>query len=343
MVTLSRAHRDQAAPDAGGQRHGGAGRTRVDIVIPVYNEVRQLEHAVRTVRAHLDAHVPFESTVTIADNASTDGTWTVAARLAAQVPGVRALHVAQKGRGRALKVAWAASDASVLAYMDVDLATGLDALLPLIAPLVSGHSDLAIGSRLAPGARVQRGAKREIISRGYNLVVRTVLGTGFTDAQCGFKAIRADVAAGLVPLVVDNAWFFDTELLTLAEHNGMRIHEVPVDWVDDPDSRVDILPTAWADLVGTWRLRWRLLGRTWRVERRRRGDRVGPRRATGWAAGAAAASVVLVVTGALAWPLPATAGVAALLASGAALRTLRVVLRRRSRYRRHIRSGLDGR
>jgi putative flippase GtrA len=138
--------------------------------------------------------------------------------------------------------------------MDVDLSTGLEALLPLVAPLLSGHSDLAIGTRLARGSRVVRGAKRELISRSYNAILHVVLGARFSDAQCGFKAIRADRARELLPLVRDRAWFFDTELLVLAERAGMRIHEVPVDWVDDPDSRVDIVATAIADLRGVARL-----------------------------------------------------------------------------------------
>lgn len=121
--------------------------------------------------------------------------------------------------------------------MDVDLSTGLDALLPLVAPLVTGHLDVAIGSRLASGASVARGPKREFISRSYNLLLHTVFATHFHDAQCGFKALRADAAAALLPQIDDDEWFFDTELLLVAEHNGLRIHEVPVDWVDDPDSR----------------------------------------------------------------------------------------------------------
>jgi putative flippase GtrA len=149
---------------------------------------------------------------------------------------------------------WSASDADVLAYMDVDLSTDLAAVLPLIAPLVSGHSDLAIGSRLARGSRVVRGPKRELISRTYNLILRTTLAARFSDAQCGFKAIRADRARELLPLVEDTGWFFDTELLVLAERRGLRIHEVPVDWTDDPDSRVDIVSTAVADLKGIVRL-----------------------------------------------------------------------------------------
>ena len=159
-----------------------------------------------------------------------------------------------EGRGRALRAAWEDSDATVLAYMDVDLSTDLAALLPLVAPLVSGHSDLAIGTRLARSARVMRAPKRELISRCYNAILRTTLRAGFTDAQCGFKAIRRDRAQALLPYVQDQAWFFDTELLVLAERSGLRIHEVPVDWVDDPHSSVDIAATAVADLRGVVRL-----------------------------------------------------------------------------------------
>ncbi len=172
---------------------------------------------------------------------------------------MRLVSLAEKGRGRALKRVWWASDAAVLVYMDVDLSTDLNALLPLVAPLISGHSEVAIGSRLSRGARTTRGPKRELISRGYNLLVRSTLRTRFSDAQCGFKAIRADVAQALLPLVRDDSWFFDTELLVLAERAGLRIHEVPVDWVDDPDSRVDIVRTAIDDLRGIARLSGSLL------------------------------------------------------------------------------------
>jgi putative flippase GtrA len=167
---------------------------------------------------------------------------------------VVAHHIPQKGRGRALRESWTESDARVLAYCDVDLSTDLAALLPLVAPLISGHSDLAIGTRLSPSSRVVRGAKREFISRAYNLLLHGTLATGFSDAQCGFKAIRADVARRLLPLVEDTGWFFDTELLVLAERSGLRIHEVPVDWIDDPHSSVDIAATALADLKGIARL-----------------------------------------------------------------------------------------
>jgi putative flippase GtrA len=164
------------------------------------------------------------------------------------------VHLDAKGRGRALHQVWTNSDARVVAYMDVDLSTELSALMPLVAPLLSGHSDVAIGSRLSRSARVVRGPKRELISRSYNLLLRTMLRTRFSDAQCGFKAMRSECARALLPHVRDTAWFFDTELLVLAERSGLRIAEVPVDWIDDPDSRVDIVSTAVADLRGVARV-----------------------------------------------------------------------------------------
>lgn len=226
----------------------------VDVVIPVHNEEADLAGSVHRLHRHLRDRFPLTARITIVDNASSDRTWEVASALARELEDVRAIHLDRKGRGRALRHAWSRSDASIVAYMDVDLSTDLAALLPLVAPLVSGHSDVAIGSRLSPGSRVVRGPKREVISRGYNLLLRLVLGVRFSDAQCGFKAVRADQARRLLPLVENDAWFFDTELLVLAERAGLRIHEVPVDWVDDPDTRVEILATAVEDLRGIARL-----------------------------------------------------------------------------------------
>ena len=189
--------------------------------------------------------------------------------LARELDAVSALRLDRKGRGRALRAAWSASDARVVCYMDVDLSTDLRALLPLVAPLLSGHSDLAIGTRLAHGARVVRGPKRELISRAYNTILHATLRARFSDAQCGFKAVRREVADELLPAVRDEAWFFDTELLVLAQRRGLRIHEVPVDWIDDPDSRVKIVPTAIDDLLG---------------------DRPAGRRLAAWCASSASAS-----------------------------------------------------
>jgi glycosyltransferase involved in cell wall biosynthesis len=226
----------------------------LEIVVPVYNEERALPGSIRRLHEFLADGFPFSWQILIADNASTDATLDVAAGLADELQGVEVLHLPEKGRGRALHAAWSASQATVVAYMDVDLSTDLRALLPLVAPLMSGHSDLAIGTRLSPSARVVRGPKRELISRSYNRLLHTVLRTRFSDAQCGFKAMRTDTARRLLPSVVDQGWFFDTELLVLAERANLRIHEVPVDWVDDPDSRVDIVSTAMGDLRGVMRL-----------------------------------------------------------------------------------------
>jgi len=239
--------------EASGGSTDRATTTVIDVVIPVFNEEAQLAASVERVLAHLRT-LPWTFQVTVADNASTDQTALIARRLSHTHPEVSVVHLAEKGRGRALKRVWSASESDVLVYMDVDLSTDLAALLPLVAPLVSGHSDIAIGSRLSRSSRVERGVKRELISRSYNLILRQALRARFSDAQCGFKAIRRDAARELLPLVEDNAWFFDTELLVVAERAGLRIHEVPVDWTDDPDSSVDLVRTAFDDLMGVARL-----------------------------------------------------------------------------------------
>ncbi|MGH2887096.1 MAG: glycosyltransferase [Solirubrobacteraceae bacterium] len=254
-------HTVTADPAPAGLREGGwgvhlapPGELDVEIVVPVYNEERALAASIHRLHHFLQSRLPFSWQITIADNASTDVTPEIADALADELDRVRGLRLEQKGRGRALRAAWSASRARVVAYMDVDLSTDLHALVPLLSPLLSGHSEVAIGSRLARGSRVARGAKRELISRAYNHLLRVTLRARFTDAQCGFKAVRADVLPELLGAVRDQSWFFDTELLIAAQRRGMRIYEVPVDWVDDPDSRVDIVSTALADLRGVARL-----------------------------------------------------------------------------------------
>jgi putative flippase GtrA len=231
----------------------------LDLVVPVYNEEDALDPSIRRLTAHL-AEMPFTWRVSIVDNASTDRTHQVASELAAELDGVRVLHLDEKGRGRALRAAWTASDADVVAYTDVDLSTDLVALEPLVEAVTTGGFDIAIGSRLASGSLVTRGPKRELVSRSYNSIIQAVTRAGFSDAQCGFKALRADVARSLLPEVENENWFFDTELLLLAEHHGLTIAEVPVAWVDDPTSTVNIRQTAMEDLRGLARLTRRLFG-----------------------------------------------------------------------------------
>ena len=228
----------------------------VEVVVPAHNEEQVLEASIRRLHSHLTREFPFSARITVADSASTDSTLEIAQRLAAELPGMRAIHLDEKGRGRALRAAWSSSRADVLAYMDVDLSTDLNALLPLVAPLLSAHSDLAVGSRLMHGARVKRSLKREVISRAYNFLLRLALGSRVSDAQCGFKAGRREAIQALLPAVENEHWFFDSELLHLAEQGRLRIHEVPVDWTEDPDSRVHLVATAIEDLRGVARL-WR--------------------------------------------------------------------------------------
>ncbi|MBI3287407.1 MAG: glycosyltransferase family 2 protein [Chloroflexi bacterium] len=231
--------------------------TRVDVVIPVYNEQDDLEPNINTLVAFLRTRCPYGWRVIVADNASTDRTPEIAGELVRRYPGeVEFLHLEQKGRGRALKAAWLRSDADVVSYMDVDLSTNLEAFLPLIDALLVDGYEISIGSRLAKGAQVTRRWKREVLSRGYNLLIKLLFRNRFSDAQCGFKALTRRAARELLPQVQDHSWFFDTELLLRAEQINFRIFEVPVEWIEDLGSRVDILRTAWEDLRGLIRVRF---------------------------------------------------------------------------------------
>jgi glycosyltransferase involved in cell wall biosynthesis len=234
------------------------GPVTVDVVIPVLNEAHVLEKSVTTVRAFLAEQKGWISRVVVVDNGSTDGTDVVAKRLATAYPDVRFLQLPQRGRGRALRHAWTQSDAEVVSYTDVDLSTELAALPQLVRAIVEEGYDLGTGSRLLPQSKTVRSVKREFISRCYNLMVKAVLWTSFSDAQCGFKVVSRRVVQEIVPEIEDQAWFFDTELLVLAEKRGYRIKDLPVEWIEDDDSRVKIMKTAWEDIKGVARVRWQL-------------------------------------------------------------------------------------
>lgn len=228
--------------------------TTVDIALPVLNEERALEGSIRTLMAELSSRCPYDWSLSIVDNGSTDSSWAIAGNIARTETNVRALRLGERGRGGALKAAWTSSTADIMAYMDIDLSTDLEALGPLLDPIADGTADISIGSRLASGAQVTRSARREAISHIYNLIARAVLRYSVEDAQCGFKAVNRRAVQAVVPTIQDNGWFFDTELLALAWRHGLRINEVPVRWVEDDDSRVRIVSTALDDLRGIWRL-----------------------------------------------------------------------------------------
>lgn len=229
----------------------------VDVVLPVYNEAHVLGASVARVRRFLQERADFRWRIIIADNASTDATLARAGELASRWIEVAVLHLPEKGRGRALRLAWADTQADIRTYMDIDLSTGLEAFPELVRAIRDDGYDIAVGTRLHRRAAVSRSTRREVLSQSYNMALKLALGAQFSDAQCGFKAIGASAAAKLLPLVEDGEWFFDTELLVLAERNGMRIRDVPVVWVEDPDTRVNVRRTAMQDLRGIARLRLR--------------------------------------------------------------------------------------
>lgn len=237
--------------------------TSVDVVVPVYNEERALPVSVPELREFLAGDAfPYEWRIVIADNASVDRTPVVSRGLEERFPGeVTYVRIEEKGRGRALKRTWGESPMEVVSYMDVDLSTGLDAFPALIAAIAEEGYDLAIGSRLARGSKTTRSLTRTALSRGYNGIIKAMFWTHFSDAQCGFKAASAELARRLIPQIEDNNWFFDTEMLILAEKAGYRIKDVPVAWLEDTDTRVMVGKTVAEDLRGLARMRLR---RPWR-------------------------------------------------------------------------------
>jgi glycosyltransferase involved in cell wall biosynthesis len=229
---------------------------KIDIVIPVLNEAHVLRKSVETVLSFLrSSELKYQWQIVIVDNGSTDGTQRVAKELAAEHNQVRFIYLVQRGRGRALRSAWLQSDADIVCYMDVDLSTGLNHLSELLDAIAVDGYDIATGSRLMGESRTTRSFKREFISRCYNVMVKAVLLTKFSDAQCGFKAVSRRAVEAIVPKIEDQSWFFDTELLVLAEKQGYRIKDIPVVWVEDDDSRVKIFKTGWEDVKGIIRLR----------------------------------------------------------------------------------------
>ena len=229
---------------------------RLNLTIPVYNEERSLRQNMTRLHVFLSQHFRLDREIVIADNGSTDKTLEIAQSLARELPHVRVIHSSEKGRGGALKRAWLESDADILSYMDADLSTEIEAFPRLIAALVTDGYDLATGSRLLNPALTKRSVKREVTSQCYNRLVKALLRTHFSDAQCGFKAITRPAARHLLPMVEDNGWFFDTELLVIGEKLGYRVYDLAVRWVENPSTRVRVVRTALEDLKGLIRVWW---------------------------------------------------------------------------------------
>jgi len=234
----------------------------VEIVVPVLNEEQTLEQNIKTLYQFLEKQNGLRFKITIADNGSTDKTTTIAKKLAKNYTRIQMVRLAEKGRGRALKQVWMNSNVDILSYMDIDLSTSLDDFMPMIKPLIYGDAGVAIGSRLDKKSKTTRGFKRDFISKTYNKIIKILMRTKFSDAQCGFKAIRKDVSEELLPEISDTQWFFDTELLVKAEKFGIPIHEQPVTWVEDTDSRVKIIKTVAEDLKGLLRVKKELKHKT---------------------------------------------------------------------------------
>ncbi len=227
--------------------------SRISIILPVYNEEECLEKNTETVLKYAKKfYENFE--IVITDNASIDKTLDIAKKLSKKYKEIRYIHLDQKGRGRVLKKAWNESKADILAYSDIDLSTDIKAIKKLTDAIDQGY-DIATASRHSKQSQLDRTFKREILSKGYNFLLKLFLNTKISDAQCGFKAVNRRVVKEIIPLVKDNEWFFDTEMLILAERKGFRIKEIPVKWVEHAGSTVHIKKTVTDYLKSVFRLR----------------------------------------------------------------------------------------
>lgn len=229
----------------------------LSVVVPVYNEEKDIPRTIPLLYRHLTKNFRnYDWELVIVDNGpSRDQTSEVSKKLVKKYKRLKYVCRPKPGRGGALKETWLKSKSDFLVYMDVDLSSDLSYLSGLVAALES--ADIAIGSRLARGAKVYgRTLTREIISRSYNILIKIFFWTSFADAQCGFKAITREVAHKLLPHIIDTKWFFDSELLIVAEKAGYRIREIPIVWRDDPASTVKVAKTAWGDIEGLCRIWW---------------------------------------------------------------------------------------
>ncbi|MBK8967364.1 MAG: glycosyltransferase [Saprospiraceae bacterium] len=211
-----------------------------DVTIPVLNEAETLEKQIRILYQFLKSNFPepHQWSIVIADNGSTDNTPFLAAALGDELPEVRLVQVPEKGVGLALKTSWSQSNAEIVGYMDLDMATGLEHFIQAYNALSTEGFDLVYGSRLHKKSKViGRSLKREITSRVFNFIVQHYLGTHFSDGMCGFKWLKRSCVAPLLEGgATSNGWFFSTELLAVAEWQNLAICELPVKWTDDTSS-----------------------------------------------------------------------------------------------------------
>ncbi len=232
----------------------------VCLVIPCLDEERALRSNIPRLVNHLRTLPGIQWDVVIVDNDSTDSTAVTALELAAQFPEVCLLRQPRRGRGNAIRLAWESRCADVLAYLDADLAVDLTRITQLVTPIINGSADVVYGDRFATGSTVRRSRFREILSQSYRRIARAMLGVDIDDFQCGFKAIRSACRDQLLGSIENSRWFFDTELLVLAEVQGLRTRGIPVHWRDRNETRVRFLPTIVSNLWLLLKLRWRLAG-----------------------------------------------------------------------------------
>ena len=233
-------------------------------MVPAHNEEKIVTSSVEKLLRFVERQgYPLAWRIHIVVNGSSDGTWECARALLARYPErILVTNFPEPGRGLALKRAWLACDADIAIYMDMDLAVSLEHLAELARPIADGECDLVIGSRNLAASKVRRSLPREVISQGCNHLSRLILRHGFSDLQCGFKAIRLETFSSIAPRLTSHHWFFDTELVLWAREQGLTIKEIPVDWSENRHglrkSKVRLVRDSCGFFLDLLRLRGRL-------------------------------------------------------------------------------------
>ncbi|MBD3359736.1 MAG: glycosyltransferase [Candidatus Buchananbacteria bacterium] len=216
---------------------------KILLALPVYNEEKVLEKSVLKLYNYFKNNIKDDWQIVIVNNASIDKTKKVADSLAQKFLKVDSLNLEDKGRGNALKNVWQKYEADIYAYCDIDLATDIFAFKKLFNSIINGSANIAIGARYIKGSQTKRTLNRLIYSKVYIFLVRLFFPTKIKDFQCGFKAVDKKTVSEILPLVKDKEWFFDTELLLIAEKNDFKIKEIAVQWKENPETKVKFIRT----------------------------------------------------------------------------------------------------
>jgi dolichyl-phosphate beta-glucosyltransferase len=230
---------------------------RLSLVIPAYNEAGRLPATLDQIVAYLE-QTPWDWTIRVVDDGSTDGTARVAERYGERDPRILVQREPHGGKGAAVTAGLLAATGDYRFICDADLSMPVRELAKFLPPLLAAGTDVAIGTREGAGARrVGEPTRRHLVGRAFNYLVQRLLLPGLNDTQCGFKMFTAAAVERIFHDMTVDGWSFDIEALYLARRRGLRIVEVPIEWHFRAESRLNVLRDGPAMFLDLLRIRFR--------------------------------------------------------------------------------------